>query len=424
MDLDVRSGDYTPYPTLALLSAPKGMGVPRFIPVFTLRDYAVFFGCVRAIDEQLAENATPGTFGGWSLGGARRRAEGIQAKTFIKEAVDDYYGPPSAYNPAAWVKNWNEFWKLLLLGFREADDDSCFVMFDVANFYDSIDLTRLERQIRDICPGENLPIEVLFFLLGAWNNRQTSYSRSSKGLPQDVIGDCSRVLANGYLIPYDRAVRARAEAVSATRYMRYADDMVISAPSQRDCERMLLFAAEELNRLGLNINVSKVKYLRRAEFNAYWGFDVMTALETKATLAHGVRLLRERWDDGAYHRRDTAARRALGLLTQRPDLQGERAWLHEQLMAGTGQLVALSERQMAALVLIAARPRQALARLTEVAASADYSSPKLRLIRCAEMLQDTPGLKAACLRVPGALGGEDADPAVRQALQRSSAWRR
>jgi hypothetical protein len=349
---EVEAGNYVPRPTVALLSDPKGAGVPRFVPVFSLRDYVVYFGCVRAVDRQLAERAVPGTFGGWSLGGKRRAKEQDDATRLIRETTDDFYAPSAAYNPAAWVRSWNEFWKLLWLTFRESEDDAYFVSFDIANFYDSIDLPRLERQIRDVSPGENFPIELLFFLLGHWNNPHTSYSRSSKGLPQDLIGDCSRVLANGYLLPVDEAIEKRCSQTGA-HYMRYADDMIIAARGRKTCERLLYAAAEELNRLGLNINVSKVTYLSKKEFELHWGFDVMAALESPAKHEKGVALLRERWPSDGFARKETALRRATSQLVRRPDLSDERRWAFRQVTADSNRLLSLGDRQMTALVEIA-----------------------------------------------------------------------
>ncbi len=342
LEAEVLRGDYSPRSIVGLLSAPKSAGVPRFIPVFDLRDYIVYFACVRALDEPLARDAIPGTFGGWSLGGARRRTEDGQAQRLIQEVVDDTYAPPSAYNPAAWVKNWNEYWKLLWITFRDSPEDSWFVSFDIANFYDSIDLPRLERLLRQHAPEAPLAIEVLSYLLGAWNNRVTMYARSSKGLPQDLIGDCSRVLANAYLLPFDTNIKATCDPVDA-RYFRYADDMVIAARTKADCERLLFRASEELNVLGLNINVAKVRYSRPAEFAQYWGFDVLSGLDARGTVLEAVQTLRNRWDDDAYGRKITALRRVLSLASRDPRLASHWPWIREQFCDHDDRLLELSE---------------------------------------------------------------------------------
>lgn len=420
---EVEAGNYAPQPTVALLSDPKGAGVPRFVPVFSLRDYAVYFGCVRAVDRQLAQQAIPGTFGGWSLGGGRRAKESLDAAQLIREATDGFYAPPAAYNPAAWVKNWNQFWKLLWLTFNESDEGAYFVSFDIANFYDSIDLPRLERQVRNVSPGEDFSIEVLFFLLGHWNNRHTSYSRSSKGLPQDLIGDCSRVLANGYLVPVDEAISERCAEVGA-RYLRYADDMTIAARDRETCAQLLFGAAQALNRLGLNINVSKVTYLNKKEFELHWGFEVMASLDRLATLDKGVALLRERWTSDGFARKGTALRRATSGLMRRPDLTEERRWVYRQVTADASGLLSLGDRQMTALVEIAPRPKDGLTALRDAVLSDPHSAPRLKLLRCVERLRDRRGVKGFVRDIIGELSGSSDDPAIRLAVRRGREWSR
>ncbi|MEX2375949.1 MAG: RNA-directed DNA polymerase [Dehalococcoidia bacterium] len=416
----VERGEYTPNPIVALLSIPKGEGVPRFIPVFTWQDYAVYYAAVRAVDEQLAARIVPGTFGGWSLGGAARRSEQGRAEELLTAAPADISAPPSSYNQLAWVQNWNQFSKLLYGTFRDAPDNSYFVSFDIANFYDSIDLPRLERLLRDLAPGEAFSIEVLFFLLGSWNNRQTSYARSSKGLPQDIVGDCSRVLANGYLLPFDEAISQRSTQMGAT-YLRYVDDMVIAGKSRGDCQRLLYAAAEELNRLGLNLNVSKVHYMTKKEFEVYWGFEVTEALELDPQT--GLQLLRDRWGSKGYGRQTTALRRALSILRKRPDLSADRKWVFQTVMSAPDQILSLNSRQMMALVEIADSPSHAFTALRSTIENGPYSGTKLELIRACERLQDVAGLKT---RTRNALRDSRKSPLepVRLAADRARFWLR
>jgi hypothetical protein len=73
--------------------------------------------------------------------------------------------PPSCYNRAAWMQHWQEYWKLLAASYEHADDSAWFAMFDLANFYDSVDLRRLETSVRAISGPEHLAINVLFICL-------------------------------------------------------------------------------------------------------------------------------------------------------------------------------------------------------------------------------------------------------------------
>lgn len=269
----IDDGHYSPSPIHGLLSAQKAAGVPRLIPVLQYRDYAVYFGCVKAFDDLLAKDHVPGTFGGWSLGGERRRRE----EAYAKSVFDDDYPASSSYNRFAWVKQWNEFWRLLAAMYQRSDEHSVFASLDVANFYDSIDLPRLERQLRSRCGEIGDVIEVLIYLLATWNKRINQYAPSTKGIPQDLVGDCSRILANFYLNSFDREFYAVCQLAGA-EFMRYADDIVVRANNERSCRDLVFRAAIILNSLGLNINVSKVAYYTKASMNEHWRFDIMDSL--------------------------------------------------------------------------------------------------------------------------------------------------
>ena len=158
------------------------------------------------------------------------------------------------------MKHWQEYWKLLAASYEHADDEAWFAMFDIANFYDSVDLRRLETNVRAVSRDEHFAINVLFHLLGSWNRALSLYTHSTKGLPMDLVGDCSRLLANYFLTPFDKAFREHVHS-NAGDFMRFADDMVVCCATRRGCERLVFEASSRLHELGLNVNVAKVKYL-------------------------------------------------------------------------------------------------------------------------------------------------------------------
>jgi hypothetical protein len=202
----VNDGGYSPAKPHGFLSTPKQNSVARFVPVFQHADTAVYFACLQCVDQKLAAAAVPSTFGGWFIGGARREMEEKQALGLFG-GEDSLSIPTSCYNRAAWVKNWSQFWKLLAAQHEHAEERAWFAMFDIANFYDSVDLHRLENSVRSQSAGSQFAMNVLFHLLRTWNKGICLYSESTKGLPMDVIGDCSRLLAN--LTSFDFAVSRR-----------------------------------------------------------------------------------------------------------------------------------------------------------------------------------------------------------------------
>lgn len=217
IESEVNEGRYHTRPIHGFLSAPKSNGIPRFIPILSMYENTVYWACVKTFDKELANLAIPDTFGGWSMGSERRTKEEANAReiydeqaSFKYDEMGDFieYIPVSAYDRTKWFENWQNFWKILAAKFENAQNDSYFVCFDIANFYDSIDLTHLERRLRSVVNG-NLAIEVLFYFLSTWNKELTTYARATKGLPQDIVGDCSRVLANFYLTSFDAAMREK-----------------------------------------------------------------------------------------------------------------------------------------------------------------------------------------------------------------------
>src|SRR5262249_3628185 len=155
--------------------------------------------------------------------------------------------------------------------YEHADDDVWFAMFDIANFYDSVDLERLETEVRASSGKRQLAINALFCILKSWNKALRLYTDSAKGLPMDLIGDCSRLLANFFMGPFDKSFRRYALEHDGD-FMRFADDMVVCAADRQQCEELVFHASEELHELGLNINVAKVNYCSKHEFERFWGF--------------------------------------------------------------------------------------------------------------------------------------------------------
>lgn len=409
-------------PTMhGFLSSSKGNGVARFVPVLPCQSTAVYFGCVKALDEICADLAVESTFGGWSLGGKRRKSEEQAVKALLSEpqpvlagteatseppvteptskVSDEEPGEPeipddcdidipgslpsSPYNKAAWVANWQEFWKVLAATEEQIPEGFLLVSLDVANFYDTVDLVRLRKRLTDVARHLGGVLSVLFKFLTDWNQAMRFNQPTSKGAPMDIVGDMSRVLANFYLIEFDVFMKERVEAVGG-KYTRWSDDITFTCPSQEAASALLFLASEKLHELGLNINTAKVRVRTREEFKRSWGFDVMDLLEQADRLEDGLMLLKERWDDPAYERKETAIRRALGLLRDRPELGAWRQWVYQNCLAVPQFALRLSHGQMHSLITISDDAQSAARELCAALTSKPYSEPKTHLLRCLE----------------------------------------
>lgn len=252
---DIASARYAPSIPETELVMNKGHGIARTIPVFSIRDYCVYYFCIKELEDVLCGNRTPNTFGGWTLGGQLRTRENDEI-----ESDATAYGRYS-FNPQAWTHAFGEFNALLFAQLDPGHYDYV-LQLDLSNFYDCVRLDILERWIREhATPDKGWVIALLFYLLNHWNRRNTGLHPQAVGLPQDAMADCSRILANFYLQQYDRfaaGVCTQADAI----YFRYADDQMILLNDPGKIENLLLLLTRNLDRFGLRVNQKKVKLWR------------------------------------------------------------------------------------------------------------------------------------------------------------------
>lgn len=245
------------------INIDKGHGVSRIVPVFSIRDYCVYYYCIKELEEILCGNRVENTFGGWTLGGKIRKKEQEE----IEIDYYDTYGKFS-FNPSAWSQAFGEFNSLL---FSQLDNDNYeyILQFDLANFYDSIRLNILERCIReDAARDKGEIISLLFYFLNHWNRHNTFYEHQSVGLPQDPLSDCSRILANYYLQKYDYYASEICKKYDSL-YFRYSDDQMILSNNPDKLDEVMLFLSRDLDRYGLRVNQKKVILWKNAELQKY-----------------------------------------------------------------------------------------------------------------------------------------------------------
>ena len=140
---EIATARYAPSVPETELVINKGHGVARTVPVFCIRDYCVYYFCIKELEEVLCGNRTPNTFGGWTLGGKLR----IQENDEI-ENEDINYGRYS-FNPQAWTQAFGEF-NSLLFAQLDPGNFAYVLQLDLSNFYDCVRLDILERWIREI----------------------------------------------------------------------------------------------------------------------------------------------------------------------------------------------------------------------------------------------------------------------------------
>lgn len=255
---DIASARYAPGIPEAELVMNKGHGVARTVPVFGIRDYCVYYFCIKELEDVLCGNRTPNTFGGWTLGGQLRVRENDEI-----ESDATAYGRYS-FNPLAWTHAFGEF-NALLFAQLDPGHYAYVLQLDLSNFYDCVRLDILERWIREHSPPEKgWVIALLFYLLNHWNRRNTGLHPQAVGLPQDALADCSRILSNFYLQKFDQFAAGICAQAGAT-YFRYADDQMILLNDPSKIDNLLLLLTRNLDRYGLRVNQKKVKLWRAPE---------------------------------------------------------------------------------------------------------------------------------------------------------------
>ena len=268
---DIKQFNYSPSIPRGYIIYNKHNNIARIVPTFSYRDNCVFFFCIKSLEDKIAINRIEGTFGGWRLGNSIKEKE-------TKE-VDGDYVPFLSYDRSKWSENWKEFQKRAYEYSRE-NEHGYFIKTDIANFYDTINLSILESKIRTTLNNTDpLILDLLFNFLGNWNKRFEGYARKTVGIPQDEIGDNSRILANFYLQDYDRFMLELCSEFSS-RYLRYADDQIIFSPDQYTAREILFHASKELTKINLNMNSGKViEFPDRKSFDLYWAFDLFFKME-------------------------------------------------------------------------------------------------------------------------------------------------
>lgn len=278
----IQNRKYYPSTPKTYLYRDKGGCITRSIPVFEIKDYCLYYYCIKRLEKKIALNRTENTFGGWTLGGAVRKSEDeeienrTQQHQSFEEMIADIYGvsiSEYSFNPKAWSKVYGDFNSKLYATSQESNY-KYVVEFDISNFYDCIRLDLLEIWIREISEKENSEeVSLLFHFLNYWNRKINAYNKQTVGIPQDAMGDCSRILANFYLQEYDKYIFDLCRKNNC-RYFRYSDDQFIFGETKEKLEYLIFLASKNLSCYGLNINQKKISYRTTDELIIHRSFEI------------------------------------------------------------------------------------------------------------------------------------------------------
>lgn len=246
----------------------KTNNVARIVPVLTVKDELLYYFLCKMIEENIAINRTENTYGGWLLGNEIRLEEDTEINYVYK-----------SYNPLLWNENWKNFQNILYYNVKDLDDEAIILKLDIANFYDNINLNLLEKKLLVSVPKDKLEyINMLMYFLRNWDLKNDKYHLKSVGIPQNEFGDQSRLLANFYLQDYDKKIKKICDISNAT-YIRFADDQIIIIRDRTKINDIMYVIAKELNKLGLNLNASKVKKYNKDTIQIFYGIPIFKLLD-------------------------------------------------------------------------------------------------------------------------------------------------
>ena len=313
---DIELKKYFPDLPRGYIVSDKHNKVSRIVPVFNYKDSCTYFFCIKQLENFIAINRVKGTYGGWTLGNLMRKQEEEEIEHM--PGADDSPMGINSYNPIKWSDNWKEFQKRAYQ-FAKKGNYKHFLKFDIANFYDTINLGILENKIRFAADKKHtFIVELLFHFLQNWNRQLERYSRKTVGIPQDETSDCSRILANFYLQDYDAYVEAECNKKSAS-YLRYADDQYIMANDKEILYDILFSASKELFKINLNINSGKVKEFTLSEFITYWAFEIFEKLEDKQNkekINEGIEIYFQWTERGMDFKNDSVLKRIITVVSK------------------------------------------------------------------------------------------------------------
>lgn len=135
-------------------------------------------------------------------------------------------------------------------------ETSALLSTDLSNYFENIDISALERRMRELIPqlvatdeerdGIDKRLNLLFECLSSWTYEE------GFGLPQNR--DASSFLANVYMLALDKAMLQK-----GYKYFRYMDDIKIVCDDVFQARFALKELSIELREIGLSINSKKTE---------------------------------------------------------------------------------------------------------------------------------------------------------------------
>ena len=381
----IKNRSYVPDVVHGYLGLQKGTGVTRFLPILTKEDMAVYYHLCGRIGEQVLKHEQ-GIFGGWrSIPDSRNRSINQTSQQDELEAKAEQSGYfYDTFSDLMWLKQFKSFTELIRELTNQASSGRYVATTDIANFYDSVELQRLTRKLKRDTKGKlHEEIELLEVFLSLWDRRTTGYSPSSKGIPQEIISDGSRILSHYYLQDFDERFRNYCSK-EQLRYVRWADDMLIFGPSKKALEHAIHRASRLLLSDGLNLNAHKTRIYSRTDLARNRGLEVLAAIDARNAYDFRRKLRSAiSWHDaGNPLRLDTVFRASLGFVFRlgKKAKTFEKNFLFETTDQNSDILATLNDIQLIRLISIADDPKEMFVKIRASCLKRPYAGERANFL--------------------------------------------
>ncbi|HDR4725977.1 reverse transcriptase domain-containing protein [Bacillus cereus] len=259
---------------------PKKKGVLRKVKIYDIKDSCIYYYCVKKIQDKLTDKIkeNENIFGGFRFSADNKSitAEKIKQQNELLNELDLYDDEYETFlSKYQFKREWTDYRNMAKEAYEQSYD--YYMHIDIAHFYDDINLDILEKEIRHTVGDQTTIIDLLFHFLRTSEKRDLGYTTTNVGIPQEELGDMSRVLANFYLVRYDNQIISFLNLLLGEgnyQYLRYSDDMWIFYNGKKnDAYKIIQKASLFLNNLKLHVNESKTQILNKEEFEKHWHFD-------------------------------------------------------------------------------------------------------------------------------------------------------
>jgi hypothetical protein len=362
-------------PLKGFLTSPKVGGVSRRIPVICPVDTLVYFSIAQEVESIAVRLKVDNTYGGFSMGGKRHKAEESQAKQYVADF--EVYQGSSPINTEIASYEWNRYWRRAQVLYHQMSYSDEILCYDLANFYNRIDIRSLLNLLSNEGASHST-ISLLESILFDWKNDK---SRCVQCLPMDAIGDASRLLANIYISSVDKLISEFCLS-NQYEYLRYADDALIKIPKGKS-SLVMNQVSEWFHDIGLEVNALKVKTKSKPEFGACWKFETLErfANENPKNKESAIRSLCECWYDERFEKRDTAARIAITMLDKMPcSLNDEKRWISEQMLGDKQNINLHSASTLMKCINFSCNKEDTLHQVVATLQNQEFSKPKMDFI--------------------------------------------